>query len=192
MACGADGVELDVGVTPDGRLLVTHDLPPRSDVPLPTLDQVLALTAPGNFWFDIEAKSAPHLAPDPPRYAQLLSDALRRSPHGHRLIVRSFEHDILRAFHAIEPEIPLAALIAFPTGDWVKIARAASASIISPRYATVTRNRVSRAHDAGICVSVWTVNQPKDWDRQVEMGVDTIITDDPAAAVSYLASREYR
>jgi glycerophosphoryl diester phosphodiesterase len=206
MACGADGVELDVAVTLDERLVVTHDLVlkadgravrehPAADLPLPVLDDVLALPAPDTFWFDVEAKefeakdvkakSAAGLQPGPLRYAQLLSEAIGRSPAPHRVLVRSFDHDILRAFHDLEPQIPLAALIGYASDDWVAIAHSAGAAIISPHYTTVTRERVVGAHDAGIRVSVWSVNEPDDWARLAALGIDSIITDDPGAAVRY-------
>ncbi len=206
MACGADGVELDVGITLDAVLVVTHDLTLRvdgrevckhraADMCLPCLDDVLALHSPENFWFDIEAKlGAIHDESAPRLYARLLSEAIRRSDKAHRSIVRSFDHVVLRAFHAVEPEIPLAALIepslVDASGDeWPSIARAAQASIVSPYYSTVTSERVRNAHDAGVLISAWTVNDPRDWDRMAALGVDTIITDDPCAAVRHFAGQ---
>ena len=195
MACGADGVELDVAVTLDDRLVVTHDLVlaggltvrehTAAELPLPLLDEVLGLAAPENFWFDIEAKSEPGLTPDAVRYAALLSDAIHRSGARHRILVRSFDHDFLRAFHEVEPAVPLSALIEFESDDWVSIAQAAGASSISPGYLTVTRERVGIAHAAGIRVSVWTVNARPDWERMRTMGVDAVITDDPCAMVRW-------
>jgi glycerophosphoryl diester phosphodiesterase len=180
MACGADGVELDVWARSDDVLVVTHNW---TDGPLLTLDEVLAIDAPEGFWFDIEAKSAPGLAPQAEHYADLLSDTLQGV--GRRIMVRSFDHAILRAFHAIEPEAQLAALIDYDSDAWVFIALAAGGGIISPHYSTVTVDRVSDAHDAGIGVSVWTVNDPADWERMAVLGVDTMITDDPCSAVRH-------
>jgi glycerophosphoryl diester phosphodiesterase len=197
---GADGVELDVAAALDNVLVVTHDLVLKdgrvvrehrgAHLGLPTLEDVLAMEPREGFWFDIEAKTEPASAPDPREYAGLLQAAIRRSP-ARNVIVRSFDHQILRAFHEVEPEIPLAALIESSWGseDWVKIARDAGAVFISPHFSTVTPERVSRAHAAGIGVSTWTVNQPADWARMAEMAVDTIITDDPAAAVTYFKYR---
>jgi len=193
MECGADGVELDVAVTLDDRLAVTHDLvlgdgrvvraQLASDLPLPTLDEVLALPTREAFWWDIEAKSEPDLSPAPGVYAGLLSAAIRRD----RVVVRSFDHEILRALHDLEPSIPLACLVDYESDDWLGIVRAVGASIISPHFSTVTAERVSRAHDAGIQVSVWTVNDPGDWARMGEMGVDTVISDDPSRLVRWIA-----
>ena len=198
--CGADGVELDVAVSLDDILVVTHDLILKDgrvvrehhagDLGLPALDEVLAMDAPPAFWFDIEAKAEPGMAPPAPQYARLIEAAIRRFPN-RKMIVRSFDHEILRAFHQIDPQIPLAALIESTRAheDWVRIARDAGAALISPHYSTVTADRVSHSHAAGIGVSTWTVNLPADWKRMAEIGVDTLITDDPAAAVNHFKYR---
>jgi len=173
---GADGVELDIAVGDGESLVVTHD-PPVAGRDYPSLDEVLALESPPDFVFDIESKG---IVP-----ADVLLDVIRRSRQ-HSLIVRSFLHDNLRALHAIAPEITLAALIeSRNTRDWTDIANAAGASIISPHYSVATQEKVARAHASGIGVSVWTVNDPGDWRRVADMGVDFIITNDPAAAVRY-------
>ena len=173
---GADGVELDIAVGDGESLVVTHD-PPVAGRDYPSLDEVLALESPPDFVFDIESKG---IVP-----ADVLLDVIRRSRQ-HSLIVRSFLHDNLRALHAIAPEITLAALIeSRNTRDWTDIANAAGASIISPHYSAATQEKVARAHASGIGVSVWTVNDPADWRRMADVGVDFIITNDPAAAVRY-------
>jgi glycerophosphoryl diester phosphodiesterase len=179
-------LELDVWPY-DGKLVVTHD--PSFSAPLPTLGVVLRLLAPEDFWFDVEAKAEAGITPDAGTYARLLSEVIRRSPVRERVMVRSFDHEILRAFAGIEPEIPLSALIEGETDEWVAIARSARACAISPNYASVKGDRVSQAHAAGIRVSVWTVNDPVEWDRLAAMGVDAVITDDPAAAVRHWTAR---
>jgi glycerophosphoryl diester phosphodiesterase len=175
----ADGVELDVGVTRDGVLVVNHDPVDAvaADLPYPTLEQVLEKEVPKGFWFDIESKNAP---------AAAVADAVRHYAERRRMIVRSFDHSFLRAFHELQPAIPLAALIEFDSDDWIGIARAANAAIISPVYTTVTRERVVQAHSAGIAVSAWTPNTPEEWARLRECQVDTVITDRPSAAVRHL------
>jgi glycerophosphoryl diester phosphodiesterase len=172
----ADGVELDVVVTRDRALVVNHDPVDgdAADLSFPRLEAVLQTEVPDGYWFDIESKNAP---------ADLVADVVRRYRARRRMIVRSFDHAFLRAFHAIEPDVPLAALIEYDAEDWAGIARAAMASIISPMYTTVTAERVARAHHAGVQVSAWTVNTEADWTRLEAMAVDTVITDYPARAV---------
>ena len=40
-------------------------------------------------------------------------------------------------------------------------------------------------HDADIAIMVWTANEPADWDRLTDLGVDAIITDDPGALLAW-------
>jgi len=47
----------------------------------------------------------------------------------------------------------------------------------------VTPEFIARAHDAGVSVLVWTVNQLDDMRRLLEWGVDGLITDRPDLAV---------
>lgn len=56
-----------------------------------------------------------------------------------------------------------------------------------PWYRDLTLDRVAEAHDLGIAVNVWTVNNLADIRAMSEMGVDGIITDDPARALRALA-----
>jgi len=194
MACGADGLELDVCITQDDQLVVTHDLvlsgnravrrSTAASLSLPKLGEVLALPSPPDFWIDIEAKTDPASGPAA-HFAQLLAAAIRDADAGHRVLVRSFDHAVLRAFHALEPTIPLAALIEFDSDEWVAIARSANASLISPHFSGIDEPRVAAAHAAGIRVSAWTVNCPDDWTRLADLGIDALITDDPAAAVRF-------
>ena len=43
---------------------------------------------------------------------------------------------------------------------------------------------ITRAHDAGVRVGTWTVDDPEAVERLFEWGVDAVATNDPAAAVS--------
>lgn len=47
---------------------------------------------------------------------------------------------------------------------------------------------VERAHDAGHAVHVWTVNAPADLDLCASLGVDAVVTDDPALALARLTA----
>ena len=191
--CGADSVELDVVVTTDGVLAVTHDPVTGAFADLtpdvPTLDQVLATGAGNDLIFDIEAKECGVLTPAPHDYARLILDAIDRAGMAERVVIRSFDHSILRAAHSLRPEIPRVALVAEKALNWVRICERAEAQCISPWYKLVSKAAVRRAHEAGLAVMPWTVNRPRSWARMAELGVDWIITDDPAALVRYIRAR---
>ena len=47
-------------------------------------------------------------------------------------------------------------------------------------YPLVNEELVEKAHRMGIAVNVWTPDEEADIDRMLDLGVDTIITDDAA------------
>ena len=55
-----------------------------------------------------------------------------------------------------------------------------------PWFRLVDRDLVDRAHDAGLAVATWTVNEPRHVRAVAEAGVDMIIGDDPALVLEVL------
>ncbi|MEZ4560108.1 MAG: glycerophosphodiester phosphodiesterase family protein [Caldilineaceae bacterium] len=94
-----------------------------------------------------------------------------------RVIVQSFDHRSLQAVAQLNPTLPLAALTA--GGRAVEAYAALGATIWSPRARDVTPDLLDRAHTAGLRVIPWTVNDPDDMRRLIDLGVDGIITDRP-------------
>jgi glycerophosphoryl diester phosphodiesterase len=204
ISVGADFLEMDVAVTRDDIVVVSHDpklKPARMAIrqlplaelvhctTIPTLDQVLDLADSGPIQFNIEIKSFPkhpELAPPPERFAELVWQAIRRHKLEERAIVQSFDFRVLHAMRKLAPEIRLAALYVGPPRSLLAIAREAGTAIVAPHRALVTRRRVRAAHAAGIAVVPWTANRPAVWNRLVAAQVDAIITDDPAALIAYL------
>ena len=104
-----------------------------------------------------------------------------------RVTVQSFDHRSLWAVHALNPDIGLAALTARRTrvdaadfADWAT----RGAAVWSPDYRALTPTLLTAAHEAGLRVIPWTVNEVDEMERLVEMGVDGIITDRPDLAPS--------
>jgi glycerophosphoryl diester phosphodiesterase len=201
ISAGADYIEMDVAITRDDVPVISHDPVLRSgqvirqltraelqrvDPSVPALDDVLAL-AGGRF--NIEMKSFPEhpeFTPAPQHCAMLLLEAIRGRRLESRVIVQSFDFRVLRAIGRLAPEIRLAALIETGDPDFVATVREAQARIIAPEFNMVTADKVAAAHAAAIEVVPWTVNLPGDWKRLSDVGVDGIITDDPAALIAWL------
>jgi glycerophosphoryl diester phosphodiesterase len=78
--------------------------------------------------------------------------------------VQSFDFRVLHAMKKLAPEIPLAALFD-DDRDFVEAAREAQAGTAAPEHRCVTREKVMRAHAAGIRVVTWTANTATDWKR---------------------------
>jgi len=236
IAVGVDAIEMDLSVTRDNALVVSHDpilhrpicsgphpsaiireltlaevrewdcgatrnpkFPQQKEVPgtcVPTLDEVLALSAYGTFTFDIEIKSfpdKPRYTPTPDEFARLVLAHIRTHRLEARVVVQSFDFRTLLAMKRIAPDIQLAALILDGLQDFVSVARnAGGAQIVSPHYRLVSTKKVKTAHDAGLRIVPWTANLPRQWDGLIQAGVDGIITDDPAALVAHLKKKGLR
>ena len=48
---------------------------------------------------------------------------------------------------------------------------------------------VERAHDHGLAVHVWTIDEPDEMERLVDLGVDGIMTDRPSVLEAILQRR---
>lgn len=163
---------------------------------IPTLDEVLALAPRGKFWFNIEIKSnpkRPELAPEPEEFARMVAAAVRKHGLEKRVVVQSFDWRTLIAMKAAAPELRLAALYSGAPKSFLEIAKEAGGTpIVSPHQSLVTKEEVNAAHVAGLQVIPWTANTPEQWDKLIEAGVDSIITDDPAGLIEHLRARKLR
>jgi glycerophosphoryl diester phosphodiesterase len=86
----------------------------------------------------------------------------------------------------LDASIRLSALYSGQPKSFVEIAKEAEAGIVSPEVKLVTNEQVSEAHRAGLQVIPWTANTPEEWRRLIDAGVDAIISDYPAALISFL------
>jgi len=202
---GVDAIELDVAVTRDDVLVLSHDpvlafgairgvtlrelRAEKAGVSIPTLDEVLELAPRGSFEFNIEAKifaEQPEYTPSPEKFARLALDSIQAHRLESRCVLLSFDFRILHAMKAIAPEIRLSALYEGGSEDFVSVARRGGARIVSPEKSLVTFEKVGAAHEAGLQVVVWTANTRAEWDALISAGVDAIVTDDPGALIGYL------
>lgn len=95
-----------------------------------------------------------------------------------RVIIQSFDHRPLRLIREIDPEIRLAALT---TGgeDKVEVYAAYGFNIWSPNHRDITPANVQKAHEEGLLVIPWTVNEESRMRELISLGVDGLITDRP-------------
>lgn len=173
--------------------------PKQQPVPgarMPTLDEVLTLSTQGAFEYNIETKSfpdKPELTPPPEEFVRLFLEQVRKHHLDKRVMLQSFDFRTLVAARKMAPEIRRSALTESDKRDFAAIAQdGGQAQIISPNYKLVTKEKVQAAHKAGLHVVPWTVNTPADWDKMIDAGVDSIISDDPAALIAYLKSKGLR
>jgi glycerophosphoryl diester phosphodiesterase len=202
---GADGVELDVHRTADGALVVHHDatsdagvlaemtLPEiRAALPdVPTLDE--ALDACDGLLVNVEVKNLPTDADWDPSYrvAELVVEVLARRGGHDRVLVSSFDLgsiDHVRALGAAAPT----AWLTWQTDplEGLLVAESHGHRALHPDVLSVAGARAgaaaARAHERGIEVNVWTVNDPDELARLAAAGMDALITDVPDVALRAL------
>ena len=193
IAAGVDAIELDVVVSRDDEVVVSHDPYLQSgtyirtltakEAGLPTLNQVFGLAGLGDFLFNIEAKVSEHT---PSNFADLVLDRIGEHGVKSRVIFQSFDFAILHRMGRLAPGITLAALWEGEARSFVEIAQEAGTAIVAPEFRLVTEEKVRDAHQAGLQVIPWTANTVADWAALIAAGVDGIITDDPAALIAYV------
>lgn len=206
MGLGVDGVELDARRTADGRIAVHHDahlddgrvLCDVTEKQLPGCvpDLASALDACRGGIVNIEIKNSP-IEPDfdpGQSVSRGVADLLVvRASNGiaDRVLVSSFNPDAIRAVRTDALEIPTA-LVTLALDDTAAITQVVTAAAeagqvaVHPWDPTVDAALVDRAHDAGLAVNVWTVDDPARMQELVAFGVDGICTNVPDVALDVL------
>ena len=104
-----------------------------------------------------------------------------------RVFLQSFEVPVLRRLRAILPDDPIGLLVETIGDDPIADCRDLGAVTYNPDVTDLLRQPglVAELHAAGIAVMPWIVNDPDHWATLTDLGVDAIITDDPAALLAW-------
>ncbi len=122
------------------------------------------------------------------RFEQTLLDLLDARRMLDRATVQSFDHRSLWAIHATGSRVRLSALTAArEVPDFADLA-ARGAEVWSPSFRTVDAANIEAAHEAGLLVMPWTVNDLNEMRRLIDLGVDGLITDRPDLAAHLSSS----
>jgi len=186
---------------------------------LPSLAELFALVQrSGNkeVRFSLETKitpTAPEATLPPEPFARALMAAVRQAGVASRTTIQSFDWRTLKVVQAEAPEIEtvylsaqqrwldnIGAGAAQPSvwtagirhadhGSVPKMVRAAGGRIWSVHFGDLTPASLKEAKDLGLTVLTWTVNDPAQMARFIDMGVDGIITDRPDLLREEMARR---
>lgn len=129
---------------------------------------------------------------------QLMADLIRRHRLEDRVLVGSFKDRRLRRLRRLVPGVPTSAgereafrvWVASRTG--LALRSPADAFQVPVRFRgipVVDRRLVGAAHASGRQVHVWTVDDPAEMRRLLELGVDGLITDRPDLLLQVLGER---
>lgn len=211
----ADGVELDVHFSKDGRVVVAHDakidrmsngqgaildytydelqvfdfnnkLPGFKNIRIPTLDQVYALLAPTGMWVNVEIKSAD------PAIAQACIDIAAKYGMTDRVIYSAFNHLQLIEVQKVAPDVPVAPLYSFNMVKPWLYAENMGAQATHPHAAQLKLfpELADECHARGIRVHPWTVDDEETIRYLYAAGADAIISNKPDVARAVLEACE--
>jgi len=95
------------------------------------------------------------------------------------VIISSFTSASLDAVVGVDPDLPTGFLTTADYDQDKALARAVERgwSALHPHHRAVTAELVAAAHDQGLAVNTWTVNDPDEARRLAGIGVDAVITD---------------
>jgi glycerophosphoryl diester phosphodiesterase len=158
---------------------------------IPLLSEVLEELGP-DLLVNIELKTPDSLrAPEwtGQRLATDVADLLRRHGTGRRALVSSFNPLALARFRLAAPFAPTGLLFASDQNlllrhGWARMALRPLA--LHPDHRLVTGNALARWRIEGYSVNVWTVDDEAEIARLCALGVDGLITNDPARTRSLL------
>ena len=185
---------------------------------IPTLAEVFALvrrSGDRHVRLNIETKidpNHPEESPDPRRFVAAVLDLLRREKFVDRVMIESFDWRTLQLVQKEAPGIstvyltqqerPEENIYLDKPSPWTagfdprnyggsvpRAVKAAGGKIWSPLYSDIDPHSVAEAHRLGLPVIVWTVNNPEDMARLIDMGVDGIISDRPDVLRTVAASK---
>ncbi len=157
--------------------------------------------------FNVEVKidpQKPELTFTPKVFVQAVVDVIRAHRMEQRVTIQSFDWRVLQQVQQLNPEITTAYLTSnrawlnslqvgspgaspwlngFDVDDFEGSApraiKAAGGDIWSSHHKEVDVESIKLAHDLGLSVSVWTVNDASRMRQLIKMGVDGIISDYP-------------
>ncbi len=207
---GADGIELDVHLSSDGSLVVTHDemldrtsngkglvkdrtleelksldfgswfSPDFKDERIPELEDVLWLLSGWDGLLNIEIKNGPVFYPG---IEKAVADVVRKYKRTNRTIISSFNHYSLVEIRKCEPEIKTAPLYMAGIYEPWEYARSMGAAAIHPLFYNIVPEVMMGCKKNNIMVNPFTVDQPEHIKAMAAAGVDGIITNVPDIAL---------
>jgi glycerophosphoryl diester phosphodiesterase len=114
-----------------------------------------------------------------PRLAERVWEAVQARQMTNRVIVQCLEYEPLQEVRRLAPAIPVGYLMSVNARDPGRL----QVDFLGVQLGRVTGEFVHAAHRRGQRVHVWTVDEPEDMDRMIDLGVDDLITNKPAEAV---------
>ncbi len=180
--------------------------PKQVEVPgekMPTFEEVLKLVknyekkSGRKIFINAETKVVPNIPSytvSPEVFADLVVDLVKKYDMENTVMIQSFYWKTLTLIKEKEPKITTVALVRnYPfwnewtnglklsdfDDDVTKMARYIKADVISPYYKECDSEMIEKAHENGLLIVPWTIDNPEEMTEFINMGVDGIVTDYP-------------
>ena len=167
--------------------------PADPELRIPTLREVLEAFPAAYLNVDIK-QTTPAVEP----YERLVADLFRDHGREGDVIVASFFDAATDAFSALAPDVSTAAGLGAIAGFYFALRDGSEpppmrhhALQVPPTHegtTVVDAAFVGAAHDAGLAVHVWTIDEAVEMQRLIDLGVDGIMTDRPSVLADVLRS----
>lgn len=201
----ADAVEIDVHLSKDNKIMVIHDKDTKRtagkklvvkesissemrklDVgsfksadykgeKMPFLSEVIETVPEGKKLF-VEVKCGTEVLP-------FLKEVFVKSGKIERLVVISFDFDVVAGSKEIMPEVPAYLLHYNLLGNystkWIDKANETNLDGLNFRYKGISEEFIKNVHDAGMKIYTWTVDDPEEAAVLIGSGIDGITTNRP-------------
>lgn len=198
---GAGVLEVDLRLTVDGRLVAMHD---------PTLDRTTDGTGPvrevtladlrrldaglgervPTFEEVLEVIGLPiHAEVKAYEAAEPLAKIIRNMSLARRVTPICFSGEILRRVKRIVPDQPVGLICPDVSTGVVREASSIGAAFVSAQASSLNTGTAGQLKRADLKVTAWTVNQPGEMRRLIDLGVDGIVTDHPDLLAELFSSR---
>ncbi|WP_293871357.1 glycerophosphodiester phosphodiesterase family protein [Flavobacterium sp.] len=189
---GVDGIELDVHLSLDGKVMVIHDdtidrttsgkgfvkdfsSQELTEFEIPTLEAVFELINQQCF-INIELKTFETAY----KVVELIDYFVSEKNSNYAdFIISSFDWNALQQIHFLNEEIPIGVLTNTDLELALAFAKFIKAYSIHPHYHLVTKENVIQMQSKNFKVFPWTVNEPSAITFVKSLNVDGIITDFP-------------
>lgn len=145
-------------------------------------------------FYNIEIKSRPEwdsiYHPEVGEYADRVIKVIEASEIGERYTIQSFDLRALKYLHEFYPNTKLVLL----TEEEIPLEKLLKElgfvpEVYSPYYELLNSEIITQAHEKGMKVIPWTVNDTASIKALIELGVDGIITDYPTMAVRHFSNQ---
>jgi glycerophosphoryl diester phosphodiesterase len=200
---GADMVEIDLRLTSDDRLVLLHDPTlqrlwedprpvaevtfaelaaahrrPAAEWSVPTADEALDLIVALDSRFMLDVTSVP--------IGLATMELVRRRGLADRVLYAG-DTEALAAIRECQPDSAIALSWGSSTPPDDEVWARVSPEYFNPEWILLDEELVERTHAAGRLVSTWTVDEPVQMRRLVQLGVDAVISNQIAALVGVVA-----